>query len=107
MTTSAVVALTRQTIASPGLACVSRALDVRITRAALDRVSGEDRMTDEADILFALIRARYAARLDAVQLEELQKTVEGIVRDVAALRAASIPDDAEPGQPFMPFRAAS
>jgi hypothetical protein len=107
MTTSAVVALTRQTIASPGLACVSRALDVRITRAALDRVSGEDRMTDEADILFALIRARYAARLDAVQLEELQKTVEGIVRDVVALRAASIPDDAEPGQPFMPFRAAS
>ena len=64
-------------------------------------------MTDEADILFALIRARYAARLDAVQLEDLQKTVEGIVRDVAALRAASIPDDAEPGQPFMPFRAAS
>lgn len=64
-------------------------------------------MTDEADILFALIRARYAARLDAAQLEELRKTVEGIVRDVATLREASIPDDAEPGQPFVPFRAAS
>jgi hypothetical protein len=63
-------------------------------------------MTDEADLLFALIRARYAARLDAAQLDELQKTVEGIVRDVATLRAAAIPDDAEPAQPFAPFRAA-
>ena len=63
-------------------------------------------MTDEAEILFALIRARYAARLDAAQLEELRKTVDGLVRDVATLRATRIPDDAEPGQPFVPFRAA-
>ena len=63
-------------------------------------------MTDEAEILFALIRARYAARLDAAQLEDLRKTVEGMVRDVAALRAATIPEDAEPGQPVSPFRAA-
>lgn len=63
-------------------------------------------MTDEAEILFALIRARYAARLDASQLEELRTTVDGLVRDVAALRAAVIPDNAEPGQPFVPFRAA-
>ena len=62
-------------------------------------------MTEEADILFALIRARYAARLDAGQLEELRETVEGIVGDVATLRAATIPEDAEPGQPFTPFRA--
>jgi hypothetical protein len=63
-------------------------------------------MTDEAEILFALIRARYAARLDATQLEELRKTVDGIVRDVATLRAAEIPEGAEPAQPFVPFRAA-
>ena len=62
-------------------------------------------MTDEADILFALIRARYAARLDAAQLEELRKTVECIVRDVATLRTATIPADVEPAQPFIPFRA--
>src|SRR5438105_8106610 len=41
----------------------------------------------EAEILFALIRERYAARLDAAQLGELRKTVEGIVRHLAALRA--------------------
>jgi hypothetical protein len=61
--------------------------------------------TPEAEILFALIRERYASRLDAAQLEELRKTVEGIVRDLAALRAVAIPDNAEPGQPFIAFRA--
>ena len=60
---------------------------------------------NEAEILFALIRERYGTRLDAEQLEELRKTVEGLVRDLAALRAAEIPDDAEPAQPFIPFRA--
>ena len=59
----------------------------------------------EAEILFALVRHRYADRLDAAQLEEVRKTVEGLVRDLAALRAAEIPDDAEPAQPFIPFRA--
>ena len=59
----------------------------------------------EAEILFALVRQRYADRLDAAQLDEVRKTVEGLVRDLAALRAAEIPDDAEPAQPFIPFRA--
>jgi hypothetical protein len=58
----------------------------------------------EAEILFALIRHRYADRLDAWQLEEVRKTVEGLARDVAALRAAAIPDEAEPAQPFIPYR---
>ena len=48
---------------------------------------------------------RYGARLDAAQLEDVKKIVEAMARDVAALRAAVIPDDAEPGQPFIPFRA--
>jgi hypothetical protein len=60
---------------------------------------------DEAEILFALIRHRYGDRLDAAQLEEVRKTVQGLVRDITALRAAEIPDDAEPAQPFIPFRA--
>lgn len=65
-------------------------------------------MTDEADeaeILFALIRARYGARLDPAQLADVRATVAGIVRDVAALRAAAIPDGAEPAQPFIPYRS--
>ena len=59
----------------------------------------------EAEILFALVRERYGSRLDAAQLEELRKTVEGLVRDLAALRAAEIPDGTEPAQPFVPHRA--
>jgi hypothetical protein len=62
-------------------------------------------MADEAEILFALIHARYGARLDAAQREDVRAIVEGIARDAAALRVAAIPDDAEPGQPFVPFRA--
>ena len=62
-------------------------------------------VTDEAEILFALIRARYGDRLDAAQLAEVRAAVDAIVRDVAALRAAAVPDDAEPAQPFVPYRA--
>jgi hypothetical protein len=59
----------------------------------------------EAELLGALVRARYGARLDAAQLEELGKTIDGLVRDVAALRAVKLPDDAEPAQPFVPYRS--
>ena len=62
-------------------------------------------MTDETEILFALVSRRYGARLDAAQLEDVKKIVEAMARDADALRAAVIPDDAEPGQPFIPFRA--
>jgi hypothetical protein len=58
----------------------------------------------EAEILFALVRHRYADRLDAAQIEDLRKTVEGIARDLAALRAVEMPEDAEPAQPFAPYR---
>ena len=61
-------------------------------------------VSDEAEILFTLISARYGARLDAAQLKEVRRAVDAIVRDVAALRAAAIPDDAEPAQPFRPYR---
>jgi hypothetical protein len=60
---------------------------------------------DDAEILFALIRRRYADRLDAAQLEEVRTIVEGLARDLTLLRAAEIPDDAEPAQPFVPYRA--
>jgi len=59
----------------------------------------------EVEILFALVRQRYADRLDAAQLEEVRKTVEGLVRDLAALRGANIPDNAEPAQSFVAYRS--
>lgn len=59
----------------------------------------------EAEVLFALVRERYGARLDEAQLAIVRETLAGLSRDLAALRAATIPDDAEPAQPFIPFRA--
>jgi hypothetical protein len=59
----------------------------------------------EAEVLVALIQHRYGARLDEAQLAVVRETIDGMLRDVAALRAAPIPDDAEPVQPFIPFRA--
>ena len=59
----------------------------------------------ETDLLFALIRERYGARLDEAQLAIVRETLAGLARDLTALRAAAIPDDAEPAQPFAPFRS--
>jgi hypothetical protein len=62
-------------------------------------------VTDELELFFALVRHRYGARLDEAQMRIVRETLEGLARDVTALRAATIPQDAEPGQPFVPFRA--
>jgi len=37
----------------------------------------------------------------------VRETLEGLARDLAALRAVPIPSEAEPAQPFVPFRADS
>ena len=60
---------------------------------------------DEVELLFALVRERYGARLDEAQLAIVRETLAGLARDLAALRAAIIPDDTEPAQPFIAFRA--
>jgi hypothetical protein len=62
-------------------------------------------VADDAALLFAIVRHRYGARLDEAQLAIVRETIEGMLRDVAALRAAPIPDDAEPVQSFVPFRS--
>ena len=62
-------------------------------------------IADEVELLWALIRHRYGARLDEAQSRIVRETLEGLARDVAALRTVTIPDDAEPAQPFIPFRA--
>jgi len=62
-------------------------------------------VTTEVELLWALVRHRYGARLDEAQLRIVRETLDGLARDVAALRAAAIPEDAEPAQPFAAFRA--
>jgi hypothetical protein len=62
-------------------------------------------VADEVELFFALVRHRYGARLDEAQLKIVRETLEGLARDLAALRAVPIPSEAEPAQPFVPFRA--
>jgi hypothetical protein len=64
-------------------------------------------IADEVELLWALVRHRYGARLDEAQVKIVRETLEGLARDVAALRGVKIPDDAEPVQPFIPYRADS
>jgi len=64
-------------------------------------------VADEAELFFALVRHRYGARLDEAQLKIVRETLEGLARDLAALRAVEIPSGAEPAQPFVAFRADS
>jgi hypothetical protein len=58
-----------------------------------------------ADRLFALVRDRYGARLDAAQLAEVRKGVEAVEQAARALRAIRLDNADEPMQPFSPFRA--
>ena len=59
----------------------------------------------EVDALFALVRARYGARLDAAQLEGLRKAIEGIVEQARAVRAVRLENVDEPVPAFRAYRA--
>ena len=61
----------------------------------------------EVDALFALVSARYGARLTTAQLEEVRKGVETVVKSARALRAVRLANGDEPIQSFGPFRADS
>jgi hypothetical protein len=59
----------------------------------------------EVDALFALVCARYGARLDAAQLEGLRKAIEGIVEQARAVRAVPLENVDEPTPAFRAYRA--
>ena len=59
----------------------------------------------EVEALFALVSARYGARLDAAQLEGLRKAIEGIVEQARAVRAVRLENAHEPTPAFRAYRA--
>jgi len=67
-------------------------------------MEGHDAASKEVDLLFALVRERYGARLTAEQLEEVRKGIEAVERSARALRAVTLENSDEPMQPFAPFR---
>jgi hypothetical protein len=60
--------------------------------------------SDEIEARFAIVRARYGARLTPEQLAELRTVVEGLVRGARAMRAIPVRSSDEPLPPFSPFR---
>ena len=65
---------------------------------------GDPEFLAEVDLLFALVRRRYGARLTAPELEGVRKGVQGIVEGARALRAVRLGNADEPFQPFAPYR---
>ena len=70
-------------------------------------MEGTDPASKEVELLYALVRERYGARLTAEQLEEVRKGIEAVARNAVALRAVRLENSDEPMQPFVPFRADS
>jgi hypothetical protein len=60
--------------------------------------------TAEVDALFALVTARYGARLNAQQLDSLRKAIEAVVDQARAVRAVRLSNTVEPTPPFRAYR---
>ena len=58
----------------------------------------------EADLLFAVVRRRYADRLSDEDLQALRRSVDEVARLAAALRAVRLGNADEPFQRFEAFR---
>jgi hypothetical protein len=71
----------------------------------MDATSSGEPTDAELEARWALVRARWGARLDADELADLRKSVQAILEAVRALRAVPLGDTDEPFPPFVPFRA--
>ena len=58
----------------------------------------------EADLLFAVVRRRYAERLTSEEVQALRRSIDEVTRLTAALRAVRLGNADEPFQRFEPFR---
>jgi hypothetical protein len=59
----------------------------------------------EVELRLSLLRLRYGDRLSAEQVDDLRRTVEGIVAQVRALRAVPLANADEPLPRFVPLRS--
>ena len=70
-----------------------------------DHAADNDPAAAEVYALFAIVKARYAARLDEAQLEGVRRGVEAIVDAARLVRAVRLANADEPYQTFRPYRA--
>jgi hypothetical protein len=64
-----------------------------------------DAQRDEVQARLAIVRARYAGRLDEAALAEIEQAITALVAAAHALRAVRLANSDEPYPPFVPFRA--
>ena len=58
----------------------------------------------EVEALFALVTARYGARLDAKQRDGLRSAIEAVVEQARAVRAVRLANTDEPAPAFRAYR---
>jgi len=63
-----------------------------------------DESPKEAEYLFELVKDRYGDRLNAKELEEVKKGVEGIAKAAETLRAVKLENGDEPFSIFRPYK---
>ena len=63
-----------------------------------------DESPKEAEYLFELVKDRYGDRLNAKELEEVKKGVEGIAKAAEILRAVKLENGDEPFSIFRPYK---
>jgi hypothetical protein len=63
-----------------------------------------EKSSNEAELLFEMVRNRYGDRLSAMELEEVRKGVDGIVEAAESLRSVKLGNGTEPFSIFKPYR---
>jgi hypothetical protein len=59
----------------------------------------------EIELRLSLLRLRYGDRLSAEQVDDLRRTMQGIVTQIRALRAVPLANADEPLPRFVPLRS--
>ena len=68
-------------------------------------MSEPEKLDQEADALYEIVRRRYGDRLTPQQQDEVRKMIGAQVEAARALRAVRLGNADEPMQPFAPYRA--
>ena len=67
-------------------------------------MSHEDEKNSDMEYMFHIVKLRFGDRLTVEELDEVQKTVEGIGKMTASLRTVKLNNSDEPFTRFVPYR---
>lgn len=67
-------------------------------------VNDTNELKTNSQCLFDLVKQRFGKRLSPDELAEVEKSVKGILKAVAALRSVNLENGDEPCTLFIPYR---